>query len=119
MNQLSMTLMIVSIIAVSFSIIAIFYIIASFRRKTITMKKVDYLVEDITEKLESLTSTVETIAKLSNYIDAFEVVSRKNIKSAAKLIARNKDDLYKIANRIKEIAVGNKEEATKTKKGTK
>jgi len=111
--------MIVSIIAVSFSIIALFYIIASFRRRTITMKKVDYLVEDITEKMESLSSTVETVAKISNYIDAFETISRKNIKSAAKLIARNKDDLYKIANRIKEIATGEKQEVSKKKKGGK
>lgn len=118
MTELNTTLTIVAIIAVSFSIIAIFYIIAAFRRRAITMKKVDYLIEDLTNKSETLTSTVDTIAKVSNYIDAFEVISRKNIKSAAKLIARNKDDLYKIANRVKEMAMG-KDADKSNKKGGK
>ncbi|WKX02690.1 hypothetical protein [Candidatus Mycoplasma mahonii] len=106
MEQLIMTLVIVSIIAVSLSIVAIFYIIAAYRRRTITMKKVDYLVEDLTYKSESLSSTVKTVGKVSNYVDAFEVISKKNMKSAAKIIARNKDDIYKIGNRILELAIG-------------
>ena len=119
MSELNMTLTIVAIIAVSFSIIAIFYIIAAFRRRTITMKKVDYLIEDLTQKSETLTSTVETVAKAANYIDAFEAISKKNIKSAAKLVARNKDDLYKIANRVKEMAMGKEESKDSKKKGGK
>ena len=119
MSGLNMTLTIVAIVAVSFSIIAIFYIIAAFRRRTITMKKVDYLIEDITHKAETLNSTVETIAKMANYIDAFEAISKKNIKSAAKLVARNKDDLYKIANRVKEMAMGKQEVEKSKKKGGK
>ena len=98
MNNLTTTLVIISIIAVSFSIIAIFYISASF--------KIDYLIEDITYKSEMLNSTVETISKISNYVDAFELVTRKNMKSATKIISRNKDDIYKILNRIKLAAMG-------------
>ena len=106
MSGLTTALVIISIIAVSLGIIAIFYIIAASRRRAIFMKKADYLIEDITYKAETLNPTVETIAKVSNYIDIFETVARKNIKSASKLISRNKDDLYKIADRIKKIAIG-------------
>ena len=115
MSSLILTLLIISIIAVVFLIVALFYVIASFRRRSITMKKVDYLVEDITYKSEMLTSTVETVSKISNYIDAFEVVTRKNIKSATKLYFRNKDDIEKVLQRILRLATGeSKETASKT-----
>jgi len=116
MSGLTTTLIIVSIIAISIAMVALVYITIAARRRAITMKKVDYLVEDITFKSESLSSTIETISKMANYIDAFETVARKNIKSATKLINRNKDDLYKIADRIKKIAVGKEENK---KKGSK
>ena len=121
MSGLSTTLVVLSIIAVSLGIIAIFYIIAASRRRAIFMKKADYLIEDITYKSEMLNPTVETISKIANYIDVFEVVARKNMKSATKVISRNKDDLYKIANRIKKIAIGPEESNTKKtkKKGGK
>ena len=106
MDNLQTTLVVISIIAVSLSIIAILYITLAFRRRAITMKKIDYLVEDITYKSEMLNSTVETISKISNYVDAFELVARKNMKSATKIISRNKEDIYKIANRIKLAAMG-------------
>lgn len=109
MNGLTTTLVIMGIIVLAIAAVALVYIALAARRRTITMKKVDYLVEDITFKSESLTSTIETVAKMANYIDAFETIARKNIKSAAKLINRNKDDLYKIANRIKKLAIGKEE----------
>ena len=116
MNGLTTTLVIMGIIALAVASVALVYIALAARRRTITMKKVDYLVEDITFKSESLTSTVETVAKMANYIDAFETIARKNIKSATKLINRNKDDLYKIANRIKKLAIG-KEQNKDSKEG--
>lgn len=116
LNGLEITILIIGIIAVSLSIIALLYIISSSRRKAIFMKKADYLIEDITYKSETLTSTVETVAKISNYIDVFETVARKNMKSAAKVASRNKDDIYKILNRIKKVAMGPEED---TKKGGK
>lgn len=115
MSGLSTTLTILSIIAVSLSMIALFYITAASRRKAIFMKKADYLIEDLTYKSEMLNPTVETITKISNYIDIFEVVARKNMKSATKIVSRNKDDIYKILNRIKKLAVGPEE--TKKKGG--
>lgn len=80
------------------------------------MKKTDYLIEDLTYKSEMLNSTVETVSKLANYVDMFEVVARKNIKSSAKLVARNKDDIYKILDRLKKIAMGENQQSKQSKK---
>ena len=113
MSDLTTALLILGIVTLPLAIIALFYLIAAFRRISIVMKKVDYLVEDVTYKSEMLNSTVETIAKVSNYVDAFEVVAQKNIKSLVKIIVRNKEDIYKISNRIKDLAMG---KAKKTKK---
>ena len=118
MEGLITTVLIIGIIIGLLSSVALLYAISAQRRKSITLKKIDYLVEDITYKSEILTSTVETIAKVANYIDVFEVVARKNIKSAAKVIARNKDDFYRILDRVKKMMVG-KEENSKPKKGGK
>lgn len=115
-DGLTTTLLIIGIVVGALSIIALLYMIASQRRRAITYKKVDYLVEDITYKSEMLNSTVETISKMSNYIDVFEVVARKNMKSAAKVISRNKEDIYKILDRVKKLAVGKDD---KPKKGGK
>lgn len=115
MNGLHTALLIIGIIVGVLAIVALLYIISATRRKAITLKKIDYLVEDITYKSEMLNSTVETIAKIANYIDVFETVARKNMKSAAKVIARNKDDIYKIVNRVKKIAVGKEDEKSKGK----
>lgn len=113
MSDLVTALVIIAIIAASLSIIAIFYIVAASRRKAIFLKKADYLIEDFTYKSEMLSSTVETVSKIANYIDIFEVVARKNMKSAAKVVSRNKDDIYKIVNRIKKMAIGDEANAKK------
>ncbi|MCK5807269.1 MAG: hypothetical protein KAG91_02655 [Mycoplasmataceae bacterium] len=112
-------LVIIGIVAASLSIIAMLYLIASSRRKVIFFKKADYLIEDITYKSEMLNPTVETIAKVSNYIDVFDTIARKNMKSAARVVSRNKDDIYKIINRIKKAAVGPEETKAKKKGGKK
>lgn len=121
MEGLKTTLFIIGIIVGLLAIVALFYVTIASRRRAITLRKVDYLVEDVTHKSELLTSTIETVAKIANYIDIFETVAKKNMKSAAKLIARNKDDIYKIVNRIKKLAIGDaeKEEVNQKAKKTK
>lgn len=106
MSELITALVIVGLISVILVIFALLYGIAAIRRRAIMIKKLDYLIEDITYKSEMLNTSVETVAKLANYLDIFEVVARKNIKSAAKLVARNKEDIYKFFDQIKEITVG-------------
>ncbi len=116
MSILNTAILIVGLIALSLTIPALIYIISTFRRRTIAMKKLDYLIEDVTYKSEMLNSTVETVAKIANYVDAFEVITRKNVKSAAKIISRNKEDIYKIGNRIKSAALGDNQPKSRSKK---
>jgi len=106
MNSLITTIIIVGLVVLAIAIVAMLFFIISQRKKIVLYRKVDYLIEDLTYKSEMLTSTVETVAKMANYIDLFEVVAKKNIKSVVKLVERNKDDIYKIAERIKKAAVG-------------
>ena len=112
-------LVIIGIIAALLSIVAMLYLIASSRRKVIFLKKADYLIEDITYKFEMLNPTVETIVKVSNYIDVFDTIAKKNMKSVVRVISRNKDDIYKIINRIKKAAMGPEENKTQKKRGKK
>jgi uncharacterized protein YoxC len=119
MNQLTQSLIIILIIVASFGLIAILYSILVSRRKSILLKKTDYLIEDLTYKSETLNSTIETVAKIANYIDVFEVIARKNIRSGAKLISRNKEDIYKILDRLKKIAIGPEKNKNSHKKKEK
>ena len=116
MQEIQLATYIIATIVGFLGIIALFYIILAQRRKSITWKKIDYLIEDVTYKSETLTSTVETVAKISNYVDVFEVFARKNIRSASKVIANNKDDIYKILNRIKILATEEKSPPKPSKK---
>lgn len=118
-TSLLTALLIVGLVALILSSIALLYTIVAVRRRGIMIKKMDYLIEDITYKSEMLNSTVETVSKVANYIDIFEVVARKNMKSAAKVVARNKEDIYKILDRVKKMAMGPDSKNNKNAKGGK
>ncbi len=111
-------LIILSIIAIVIIILAAIYSINSFRRMSIAYKKLDYLIEDLTYKSEMLNTTVETITKMSNYLDSFEVVAHKNVKAGVKLVARNKDLFYDLAERARTLATEQAAKSKKTKKPT-
>ena len=119
MSSLSSSILVVGLIASSLSIIAILYVILAFRKVAIAAKKFDYLVEDLTYKSELLNNTVETISRLTTYFDAFEVVAKSNIKSMIRLISRNRDLIYSMTKKIKEVAKSSFESDTKDKKGRK
>lgn len=85
-------------------VIALIYLVFLLRQLTITSKKVDYFVEDMTYKSEMLNSTVETVVKVSNYIDAFEAITKKNAKAAIRFAARNRDVAYKLVDRVRDFA---------------
>ncbi len=85
-------------------VVAVFYLLLLFRQLTITSKKIDYLIEDITYKSEMLNSTVETVVKVSNYVDAFEAIAKKNGKAALRLAQRNKDLIFRFADKVRDYA---------------
>ena len=103
MSTLTQAILIICLIIAIFGIIAVFYMIIALRRISIATKKFDYLIEDLTYKSELLNSTSETISKLTNYIDAFEVIARRNIKSGVRLVSKNRDVIYKMTDKIKDI----------------
>lgn len=104
--------------------IAAIYGIAALRRRNIVLKKVDYLIEDITYKSESLNVTVETLNKVSNYLLTLDAVSQNGLKMFIKLISENRNYIYSILDRMrvdverkeKERREKEKEEKKSTKK---
>ena len=67
MTNLQIALLSISIAAIAILIILLIYIIFLVRRANIVFKKVDYLIEDITYKAESLNVAVDAINKIANY----------------------------------------------------
>ncbi len=51
-----------------------------------------------------LNSTVETVVKVSNYVDAFEAIAKKNGKAALRLAQRNKDLIFRFADKVRDYA---------------
>ncbi|BDV02774.1 hypothetical protein [Candidatus Hepatoplasma crinochetorum] len=88
--------------AILLLIIGFFYLISILRRTNVVMKKVDYLMEDITYKSESLNVTVETLNKLSNYLLLFDSSSKTGIKSLIKLFSENRNYFYSFADKLRE-----------------
>jgi len=95
-----LALIIIGVILVLLLSVAAVYLIASLRRRNVVLKKLDYLIEDITYKSESLNVTVETINKISNYILSLDAVTQTGFKSAIKLISENKNYIYGIIKKL-------------------
>jgi lipopolysaccharide export LptBFGC system permease protein LptF len=101
----------VTIILLSVLVIAGIYLIFALRKINIFFKKADYLVEDLTYKSEMLNSGVEVVANLQNYVDTFNVATKRNIKSITNLIFRNRNIAYYFINKVRDNA---KQPAKKT-----
>ena len=82
-------------------IIFIFYLILASRRANIVLKKVDYLVEDLTFKSEMLNSSVELASKISDYLNGGDALLKGNFKSLIKLFFGNKNFFYEMINKLK------------------
>lgn len=105
-NQVLITTVIaLSIILIFALCIAIFYLISIFRRLNIVLKKVDYLVEDITYKSESLNVGVDAINKVANYVLTFDTLSKKGLTSFAKIIAENRNYIFSFAEKLRKTVV--------------
>jgi hypothetical protein len=66
------------------------------------MKKVDYLVEDLTYKSEALSVSVDAVNKVSNYVLAADTFTKKGFSSLLKLFTQNKNFFYELIDKIKE-----------------
>ncbi|MFU0252343.1 hypothetical protein [Spiroplasma sp. Moj] len=53
---------------------------------------------------------IDTVVKVSNYIDVFEAFAKRNVKAWVKIIARNKDIAYRIVDKLKDFANSDEKE---------
>ncbi len=88
-------------ILVSLGIVLVLYLLFVFRKMAITTKKVDYLVEDITYKLETLSPTIDSLLKISTYINVIDLAIKRNSSTIEKVIKNNHDNIEKF-NKITE-----------------
>lgn len=115
-NGLLIALLVVLIVLSLICLVVALYGVAAMRRRTVVLKKVDYLVEDLTYKSESLNVSVETLNKVSNYALSLDAVSQNSLKSAVKLISENRNYIYAILDKMrKDVEV---REAKDSKKKT-
>lgn len=96
-------LIILLTILICIAIVVAIYLLIAFRKIGIVAKKIDYLVEDLTYKSEMLTPVVESLNKISNYVDLFEGIIKQNTDSLIKFISHNKESAYKFANDLKDL----------------
>ncbi|AUB31985.1 hypothetical protein [Spiroplasma floricola] len=92
------------IILLVLAIILSLYTIITLRKVGIAAKKVDYFFEDLTYKSEMLNATVDTVARVTNYIDIFDAFAKRNVKSWVKVATKNKDVVYKLVDKLREFA---------------
>lgn len=84
-------------------IILALYMIIAFRRMGITAKKMDYLTEDFSYKLEKLSPSLDSLIKLSNYIDILDNLIKADGPKIVNKFSQNKDDILKLINQVKDF----------------
>ncbi|WP_338984814.1 hypothetical protein [Spiroplasma endosymbiont of Diplazon laetatorius] len=100
--ETTQTVMIIILLALA--IILTLYTIMTLRKVGIAAKKVDYFFEDLTYKSEMLNATVDTVARVTNYVDIFDAFAKRNVKSWVKVATKNKDVVYKLVDKLREFA---------------
>lgn len=75
---ISQTILIIVLLCLA--IVFCCYGIIAARKVAIAAKKFDYFVEDLTYKSEMLNSTVDTVVKVSNYIDVLKLLRNGMLK---------------------------------------
>lgn len=78
----------------------IIYLFFVFRRFSITTRKIDYLIEDITFKSETLAPMIDSLVKLSSYINVLDIAIKRNSSSIEKVIKNNRDSIQKFNKQL-------------------
>lgn len=92
------------IVLLALAILLVLYAIITLRKVGIAAKKVDYFFEDLTYKSEMLNATVDTVARVTNYLDIFDAFAKRNVKSWVKVATKNKDIVYKLVDKLRDFA---------------
>lgn len=107
-STLSTALFIIVIVLAVLLVILSIYMIVAFRRIAITAKKLDYLIEDLSYKAEKSTHVIDSLVKLSHYIDTIdEFIKNDGVKVLTKT-EQNKEEALKLLNQLRDFLVKRK-----------
>lgn len=95
------TLIVLVTILVCIAIVLCVYLIITFRKIHVVAKKIDYLVEDLTYKSEQLTPVVDSIVKISDFIEIIDSILKQKSQDWIKSTSGNKESIYKVAKQVK------------------
>lgn len=93
-------LIILLCVLASLGILLILYLFFVFRKISITTKKIDYLVEDITYKSESLSPVVESLLKISTYVNVIDLAVKRNSSTIENIIKNNQESIKKFNKQL-------------------
>lgn len=79
------------------------YLFFVFRKIAVASKKIDYLIEDITYKSEVLSPMIDSILKLSSYIDVLDIVFKKKSSEISKVIDNNSENIKKFNKQLQKV----------------
>lgn len=109
-------LIILITVLVILAILVLLILFWFIRRSLNVLKKVDYLVEDITFKSESIKPVFDATITLSNYVNTLEKVANENLSDLVNLFSNNNVEMQAIIENIKKIMVNSqKSNIVKTK----
>ncbi|ARU91166.1 hypothetical protein SCLARK_00447 [Spiroplasma clarkii] len=103
-TEIGTTQSVLIIVLLALAIILSLYAIITLRKIGVAAKKVDYFFEDLTYKSEMLNATVDTVARVTNYVDIFDAFAKRNVKSWVKVATKNKDIVYKLVEKLRDFA---------------
>lgn len=103
MSDTSIIITTLLIILLVVGIVAIIYSIYTLRKINKLNEKCSFLIEDITHKSELLNPPMESLKKLCNYIDGFDLLVKNNLKSGLSLLRRNSYLSYKLIENLKNL----------------
>ena len=96
MHSLILVLIILAIILIVFFFLLLFYLVYLSIKVSKLIDKIEFVIDDIIIKLENLNPSIESLKKLFNYIDAFDLIFKSNLKSGLSLLRRNSFVLFKL-----------------------
>ncbi len=99
-------IIILTIMALLISLLCVYGAIV-LRRFLIVMKKVDYLVEDVTYKSETISPILDSLLKVSSYVDVMDDIIKNNAEQIKKVTNDNKVALTKYKNQLEKVLNGN------------
>ena len=98
-------IIVLTIMAILISLLCVYGAVV-LRRFLIVMKKVDYLVEDITYKSETLSPILDSLLKVSSYVDVMDDIIKNNAEQIKKVTNDNKVALNKYKSQLEKVLNG-------------